>query len=67
MLKLCRLQEDCPKFKVGGRKPPNHHVRMSEPCQKTLDYGCEMYVTIRGWYSEPIACNIKKVNRLRGK
>ncbi len=66
MMKLCRLQEDCPKFDVG-RKPPNHHVRMSEPCHKTLDYSCEVYVKIRYWYDEPIVCNIEKMKRLRGK
>ena len=66
-MKLCRLQEDCPQYKNSGREPPNHDIRNKIPCQKTLDYSCEMYVLIRNWYNEPIACNIEKVNKIRGK
>ena len=66
-LLLCRLQEDCSQYENGGREPPNHDIRNKIPCKKTLDYSCGLYIQLRYWYNETIACNIEKVNKIRGK
>ena len=65
--KLCEIQERCPKYDSGDSKPPNHHVRMSVPCVKSLNYSCDMDTQIRLWLGEEIACNLEKIRRLKGK
>ena len=65
-MKLCPIQEICIDYNSGSNKPPNHDVRISEPCKLWLDMSCELvslfYMKIKGSYP---ACNIEKIRRLK--
>ncbi len=67
-MKLCPIQELCPKFEAG-RHPSNNDVRHKIPCKLFLDMSCEMGVSLELWLGEGegISCNIEKMNRLRKK
>ncbi len=55
----CQLQELCIKYNNGTNKPPNHHVRLTVPCNKWLACDCEMWGYWSNWQGEVIACSIK--------
>lgn len=59
--RLCYIQESCPEYESGDNKPPNHHVRSTIPCKKTMA-DCDMDIKLRLWYGETIACKVKGVN-----
>ncbi len=58
-MKLCPLSEECRDFTTGNNKPPNHHIRTTEPCKSWLDMSCEaipyIYKKVKGEYP---ACKI---------
>ncbi len=66
-MKICYIQESCSKFTTGDNKPPNHHVRLVTPCKYTLDATCEMDISLRLWHGETLACEIKKVRRMKNE
>ena len=61
--KACDIQEDCRWFTTGDNLPPNHHVRKYEICKLFKRGKCAEQNDIK----QGDACNIKKMNRLRGK
>lgn len=63
MKKTCPIQEDCKWFTTGDNKPPNHDVRDKYLCILFKRGKCAEQHDIQ----EGPACNIKKMNRLRGK
>jgi len=64
-MKVCYLSETCPYYTSGSNKPPNHNVRCHVPCIKYLDMSCEMDTSIRLFFGEEIACEIKKVKEVK--
>ena len=64
-MKICPIQDLCKQFDAGN-KPPNHHVRMVVSCIKWLNLKCEMGVQLQRWLKGEIACDIKKIKRLKG-
>ena len=64
-MKLCPIQELCPKY-TNGTKRKVHHIRLVETCKSYLDLSCEMGMRLQVWITgEPIACDIDKVKRLK--
>ncbi len=63
---LCYIQETCPHFE-GGKWGKTHYYRMKDPCKKSLDYSCTMYVELRNWHGETMACPIDKGKEIREK
>lgn len=61
---LCPIQDLCLHYK-SGNKPPNHDVRSKVPCKSFLNMSCEESVRIQIFLGETLACNIKKVRRIK--
>ena len=58
----CPRQEDCYSFRPCDNKPPNHHIRVTEPCK----YWNGEYCTHKIVGVKPgDACNIEKVKRIK--
>ena len=65
-MKICYLSEVCPQY-TNGSKRRGHHIRLTEPCQKHIDMSCKMALEIQAFLGETIACDIKKVKRIKGE
>ncbi len=63
---LCYVQHSCLKFEGSG-KLKTEFERGNEPCKKSLDYSCECYVYLRGWYDDTISCPINKGKNIKEK
>lgn len=65
---LCPMQELCIHF-TNGTKRKVHHIRISEPCKKWLDYSCEKIWALSELQEyctgQPVACNMEKVNAVK--
>lgn len=58
----CYVQEVCPHYTSGDNKPPNHHVRLTVPCQKYIAGECPMPMEIQFFFTgEGVACEIEKI------
>ena len=58
-LKQCPLAHICP-FYENGTKQKGELSRVQKPCNKFLDYSCEMSCEIQRYLGEVLACDIDK-------
>ena len=64
-MRICDIQHKCKRYSSGDNRPPNEHVRLTVTCAEIFK-DCEMYIKLRLWDGQVIACNLEKVNRIRG-